>query len=181
MERYWEKYRADDRYFPADQAVSLVYREFPRNAKFEHVLLKVCLLNDMYSTNIYATFLMARHIHGLRIDSRLRRADPGLVNDVADVTLGGSARRCYSFASKYCSWHKPQAYPIYDSFVDRLLWAYQQRDAFSVFRRKDLQDYPTYKRVLDDFRSAFGLKRLGLRKLDKFLWLYGKELFTRVD
>jgi hypothetical protein len=140
-------------------------------------LAKVCLLNDVYSTKIFAAFKVAQQIQSLRIDSRLEMSDPALVNDLAVVALPGGSRRFYSFASKFCSWHVPQDYPIYDSFVDQLLWAYQRRDGFSGFRHKDLQDYSTFKSILRDFRTAYGLGQVGLRKLDKFLWMYGKECF----
>jgi hypothetical protein len=119
------------------------------------------------------TSAVARHIVGLRIDRRLHKHDLDLVNDMADIP---GARRAYSFASKYCALHQPAAYPIYDSFVDRLLWAYQRQDKFSTFRRKDLKDYPSFVAVLDDFRAWYGLHGIGLRRLDKFLWLYGKEV-----
>jgi hypothetical protein len=37
------------------------------NTHLEHILLKVTTINDLYSTNIFATYTMAQHIHILLI------------------------------------------------------------------------------------------------------------------
>jgi hypothetical protein len=134
--------------------------------------------NDLYSTNIYATYRLAEHIREADIDARLEGRDTSLVNDLGFGQIRGMTRRRYSFASKYCHWHQPDAYPIYDRFVDRLLWAYQRRDRFASFRREDLKDYPRFVGVLQTFCAAYGLTNIPLRRLDKFLWLYGKDLYA---
>jgi hypothetical protein len=36
----------------------------------------------------------------------------------------------YSFATKYCSHHKPEMYPIYDSYVDKMLGYFKKRTIF---------------------------------------------------
>lgn len=177
VQKYWDTYRNQPRLRPGSEAVRAVFKAFPHNKSEAHIRLKAAVLNDVYSTNIVDTGHISRHIVGLRIDRRLRRHDHRLVNDIADVPRSGGPRRAYSFASKYCALHEPNGFAIYDSFVDRLLWEYQRRDKFSEFKRKDLKDYPVFMTILDDFRQHYGLGRFALRKLDKFLWLYGKDMF----
>jgi hypothetical protein len=65
------------------------------------VLLKVSALNDFYSTNIYDTHAVARHIEHLRIDESLLSGDLSLVNRIAPVKVGKKVRNFYSFVTKY--------------------------------------------------------------------------------
>lgn len=48
---------------------------------------------------------------------------PEVVDLIARVTVASSEKQLtfYSFASKYCSWHKPNQYPIWDFRVNRYL------------------------------------------------------------
>ncbi len=101
-----------------------------------------------------------------------------------DLSLVGSicrpqgSKRCfYSFATKYCAWHRPAAFPIYDSFVDHLLWAYQKRFKFSSFRRYELHTYAEFARIHREFREHFGLLKFSPKEIDKFLWIQGKRVF----
>jgi hypothetical protein len=88
-----------------------------------------------------------------------------------------------SFASKYCSWHHPDAYPIYDSFVDKYLWQLQEQlrlqdnPPFTErFRHKQLKDYGKFCTIIDDLRKYYKLGRFSYRQIDKFLWSEGKRL-----
>ena len=94
---------------------------YPHNKDIDDILIKVSTLNDFYSTNIFSVFPVAEHILALDIDERLDNADPTLVQDIASVTISNKAKNFYSFASKYCSHHRPDDYPIYDSYVDTVL------------------------------------------------------------
>ena len=122
---------------------------------------------------------MARHIHALNIDPDLRAHSTEIVDRIARVTLGGKARHVYSFATKYCSWHDQANYPIYDSFVERVLLAYKAQDAFHDFTKLDLRDYAKYKKALEAFRSFYSLTNYSFKVLDKALWLHGKTLFGK--
>lgn len=118
---------------------------------------------------------------GLDIDARLKRGDTQLVDQIATLTIktkGGEekTRRNYFFASKYCSFHQPTLYPIYDSIVDRVLKAYQKQDRFSSQPLGDLKDYRRFKEVLEEFVSSYkGLGKPSWKELDYFLHDYGKS------
>ncbi len=56
----------------------------------------------------------------------MARNDVSLVNEIAKVEISGKQFNFYSFATKYCSHHKPKDYPIYDNYVDRLLMAFKK-------------------------------------------------------
>jgi hypothetical protein len=163
-----------------DHALTRLVQAFPYNHDLEDVLLKVVAINSLYATNIYAIYDVAKRICELQVDSLLAQGSLELVNEIALVQVRGKVRRNYSFASKYCSWHAPHIYPIYDSFVDHLLWAYQKQDKFATFKREELLQYVRYRAVLDKFREHYKLKQFGYKDLDKFLWLCGRETFTPV-
>ena len=170
------RFDEDDRYGPADRVLSRVFSHHPRNDELEDVLIKVVLLNGLYNTNVFAVMEMACHIRELRIDDDLAAASTLLVDRIAKLTIRGKTRRHYSFATKYCSWHRPDDYPIYDGLVGRLLLAYSREHHFAEFSRPDLQDYSKYKATLAALRLHFDLAALSFKQLDKFLWYTSKDL-----
>ena len=177
LRRYIEQFEKDERYYVGDQAIIRLFKLLPSNKDLEDVLLKLSVVNDLYSTNIFATFKMAKHIQSLGVDGELANHSPEVVNRIADVTISGKSYRFFSFATKYCSWHDQDNYPISDSFVERLLLTYQYQYGFAQFEKTDLRDYPRFKGIVEQFQRHFGLLDFGLKRLDKFLWLYGKEKF----
>ena len=179
VEKYLDAFRSDERYFLADQAIIELVKKFPKNAVLEHVLLKVTAINDLYDTNIYATFTMAHHIHTLAIDEDLAAASTEIVDRIAAATFSDKPRNVFSFASKYCSWHDPLNYPLYDAYVEKLLLAYRRKDKFAKFKNPDLRHYTDYKKIVSNFRHYYGLQRFSFKELDKFLWLYGKTLYPK--
>jgi hypothetical protein len=151
----------DDRFYGAERAVELVFAQWPRNTEFEHVLVKTIVLNRLYSTSIYDVWTVAKHILELRIDKRLRQSDLSLVHDIASVPFKPKARFVLSFATKYCSWHQPEHFQIFDRYVEWLLWDYQRQFAFSVFKKSELRRYPRFVEIVDQFRSRFGIALMG--------------------
>jgi hypothetical protein len=127
----------------AEDALGQLWVQFPRNTETAHVLLKVLALNKLNSTQVrdIDVEILARHIAGIGIDPLLAEGSPSTVDLITNCV---NLRNYFSFASKYCSWHNPDTYPIYDSRVDECLWSYQKRDGFAKakFLRKDLWGYP---------------------------------------
>ena len=116
-----------------ERARSKLSRLFPKNTVLEDVLLKVVTLNGLYHTGIFATHDVAKHILRLKIDLLLKEGQSKAIDRIARVRLGQNTRYNYSFATKYCSWHKQEAYPIYDSRVDEILWSYRNHLGFAHF------------------------------------------------
>lgn len=91
----------------------------------------------------------------------------------------GSVKNFYSFATKYCSHHKPLDFPIYDSYVDHLLRYFRDIDGFFNFKNDELKNYSHFKNVLIKFRDFYGLEPYSLKDIDKYLWQLGKEKFPK--
>ena len=178
VQAYLAKWKGLENYAMQERALSLLFHSFcPSNSIGEHVLLKVSALNDFYSTNIFDKYSVARHILSLNIDQRLLRADKTLVNSLAQVKIKGKTKNFYSFATKYCSHHSPTEYPIYDSYVEKMLVHFSNADAFAKFIKSDLKQYQIFLEVISKFRSHYNLQNFSLREIDIYLWLGGKDAF----
>lgn len=163
-----------------EQSLGLLFNKFcPGNTQLEYVLLKVTALNQFYSTYILDTYSVAKHIQRMDIDPRLEKNDYLLVNELALITIKGKQRNFYSFASKYCSHHVPKAFPIYDSFVEKMLMYYAKADRFAKFKKYELKKYESFVQVIKLFQKFYGLESFSLREIDAFLWLAGKKQFPR--
>ncbi len=143
------------------------------------MLLKVTVLNVFYSTRILAkdAFDVAKRIVELNPCKRIAEGDTSLVNEMAAVSIAGKNWKFYSFASKYCSQHKPDKFPIYDGVVDKMLWHFRSADNFAKFKRKELKNYPRFVEVVHAFKEFYELEQYSLRWIDRYLWLKGKEIF----
>lgn len=181
VKAYLSRWDTLDNYALQESALDkLFFKTYPKNADIDDVLIKVSSLNDFYSTNIFSPFQVAKHIIKLDLDERLNAGDPTLVNDIAKVTMSnGSVKNFYSFATKYCSHHKPIDYPIYDSYVDNLLRLFRKIDGFSNFKNDDLKDYMHFKKILLEFQSFYELEEYNLKDIDKYLWQLGKVKFPQ--
>jgi hypothetical protein len=168
-----------------DPALSILFEHFPYNSHVDHVLLKVIALNSTYTTLIRAfsnktpsIYDVARHIVSRNIDEALESGNIDIVELIAKVkTDDGRKMRNYSFATKYCNWHRPHLFPIYDSRVDEYLWRLQKREIFFAFDRQDLRyNYRKFKDVVTAFRERFGLHEFSYKLIDKFLYVEGGKL-----
>ena len=177
VEHYLKKWNELEDYSSQEEAVNRVFRDYNSNKELENILIKCSILNDFYSTNIFKIYPVAKHIQSLNIDTRLKDGDPTLVDEIAKITIGGKTKNFYSFASKFCSHHNQLDFPIYDSYVHKVLKYYRKVDRFYDFEENDLKVYPKFKNILIEFRSFYKLDKYNLKELDKYLWQFGKEYF----
>ena len=180
VSNYLERWEQLENYRLQEGSLGLLFHRLcSENKSLEHILLKVSTLNDFYSTNIFDTYSVAKHILSADVDSRLEAKDYSLVNDIARVSIKGKVRNFYSFASKYCSHHRPESFPIYDSFVEKMLLHYQSVSRFGEFKKDDLKNYERFIEVIRSFQTYYKLEKFSLREIDVFLWLAGKQYFPR--
>lgn len=187
VNKYLDKWNNLGSYVIQEEALDdLFLKTYPRNNDIKQVIIKVSALNDFYSTNIFKVYPVAKNIIDLNIDERLEKNDITLVNDIANVKVLEQTENSdekyinfYSFATKYCSRHKPTEYPIFDSYVEKLLQYFRNAEQTISFRNEELKDYKRYKEILLDFRKIYGLEAFNLKQIDKYLWQLGKEKFPK--
>jgi hypothetical protein len=173
-----------------EAALAELFTAYPQNTAEPCVLLKVVALNSLYSTRIplYSSTTsdvmdMVRHIYqrGDAIDAALAGGVPEIVNQIArpEVT-GKKAYQHFSFATKYCSWHRPECYPIWDSRVEAyLLWLQKAWGFAKDFKVEGSWKYSAFLEVITRFRMQYGLDGFSFKQLDKFLYRAGDVLLSR--
>lgn len=160
VDYYLRKWDELEKYHAQEDALDKLFLDLcPRNTDIEDVLLKVATLNAFYSTNIFSVYPVAKHILSLDIDVRLKVGDVTIMEDIQKVTINGRDMKLYSFATKYCSHHNPLDFPIYDSYVEKVLCYFRDRDAFADFKTSELKSYIKFKSVLIDFQRFYGLDK----------------------
>lgn len=180
VEKYLNRWDSLENYVLQESSLyKLFHKTYPNNNDINDILIKASSLNDFYSTNIFSIFPVAKHILELDIDKRLKSGDTTLVNDIANVTIGGINKHFYSFATKYCSHHNADDFPIYDSFVEKVLLHFKKIDKFEQFNASDLKDYSKFKNILISFKNFYNIDKYGLKDIDRYLWQLGKEYFPK--
>ncbi len=152
---------------PVD-AISKICKQYPNNNNLEEVLIKCAVIDNFSSTNVFDLYKMADHIVKKNIDEKLKKGDYSLVNDIAKVEIGGKKRNFYSFASKYCHYHKSDSFAIYDSYVAKVLCVFLDK------KEKELRKYNTFMDALKNFRQRYNLENYEYDNLDKYLWRLGR-------
>jgi len=181
VKKYISTWKSLDNYVLQERSLEKLFlRTYPNNNDLDDVLIKVCSLNDFYSTNIFSPFTVAKHIVELNIDKDLKKENLSIVNKIGLVTMNGNKQKnFYSFATKYCSHHKPNVYPIYDSYVEKVLMHLKKKDSFSKFKKADLKEYELFKSILLDFQKFYNLEQFDIKHIDQYLWQLGKEYFPK--
>lgn len=117
-------------------------------------------------------------------EDRIKSGD----SDVIEIIARYGGRNWFVFATKYCSFVKPEFYPIYDGLIGSVLEKFEEKLHFikskEVKSKKPLKleryrnkcDYVSIKTVIDDFKNLPKLKGCTYRDIDKFLWLVGKNM-----
>ena len=163
-------------------------KEFPDHKTKDAVEVKVKLLNLFYSTGIQATNAMADNIVNIKeIDSRLMKGDISLIKEIAPLKLKENTRYNYSFATKYCAYHQPELYPIYDSIVAETLTSFFEKGLLPKHKltskrsvgdktltkgefAKKLKEYDFFVAVYRYFMEQYDLLDFSYRQVDSYIW-----------
>lgn len=183
---YIQKFLNKPAYIHSENSVQCVFCVFPNNTLLEHIIAKISTLNTLYSTNVYYPYELAEHIIRLNVDCFIKDADMSVVDKIASFDFLSKKgeqkhKNLYSFASKYCSFHEKSIFPMYDKNLQRVLEQYNTPNWCKYFFSKPGNKYKNFVEILRSFARDYGLQSLSLRDLDRFLWLYGKELLDADD
>lgn len=182
-DRYLKRWNEDGNLLYSDVLLKKLFKEtYPENTSVYEIFIKATALNSVYNTYVDSFYSVAQTILSLNIDERLRDGDETLVRDMLSSLRKKIGKEPFSFVTKYCSFHNSDAFPIYDSYVDKVLWHYKKIENFSQYNRSDLEtehDYAKFKIVLADFRRWFGLGKYSTKELDQYLWQFGKDYFPK--
>ena len=203
VKTYINKWHNLENYMNQEKALNKLFKELlPKNDTFEDVLLKVTVLNKFYSTNILDTYSLSTNIFKIKnLDDRLAIGDKDLVDEISNISVGEQKRSFYSFASKYCNHHNEEAFPIFDSFVERVIMYLIINDRETIINSNTISNemktllsskitksriqaflrekYKNFTSILTDIRHVYKLEDVSYSDFDKFLWLWGKDMFAK--
>lgn len=151
-----------------EYALRFLFEKYPQNNDLQTILLKVSVLNDFYSTRVRDTHAVAKVIYEMDIDKKLKIGDVKLVKEIIKKTSESKDNRDeYSFASKYCSFHNSDCFPIFDSRNEIVLTYYKDKINTDNF---NIEDYQQYIKIFDAYKSAFHLQNFSYKEIDRFNW-----------
>ncbi len=187
VENCLNEWRSLENYVAQEVALDRLFKkDAVDNQDMSNILLKAAALNTFYSTNIYSIYAVALRIKGIEnLDQRLADGDVSLVDDIKKVTIKDKEHVFLSFASKYCSHHNQDAFPIYDYYVEVMLKYFRNCEdvngaSFCKFTNDGIKgSYKEFCNVVTAFRSAYGLEKFSLKEIDRYLWITGKKYFPR--
>ena len=106
------------------------------------------------------------------MDEKLNHSNPSIiVEELANIKLPDYQKSVgLVFASKYCHFHHPSKFPIYDKFAG--IGLSQLFDKKLNYYEKN---YSKFKNDLDTILSSLSWKS-SYKEMDEFLWLYGQWL-----
>ena len=163
-----------------ERAICFLFDLFPYNKEYSQVVAKVAELNALYSAGIPQKDIssVGKHIMSIdNLDELFRKGEMKAVDRIGQTENG--INNAYVFASKYCSFHNPTEYLMFDSYGWYAMYRIAKENGLRVQLSKEIRSdytgYKKYKDCVDEF-----LKKLEVsydyKNIDKFLWLYGKEL-----
>ncbi len=196
LKETYEAKWGEEKYKVHERILEQYFSTHINNNNIDEILIKVTLINSFYSTQIYDTYTVAKHILTINdLDTDLNNGKLDAVYNVARVNFTKRdeviTKNLYSFATKYCSFHKPEVYPIYDKYVERVLTTLKKEKFFDDFRYKgemykgldDLKKIDMYKEILKFVNERTRLvgsnthDTSSLKMIDKILWAVGKREF----
>ena len=174
----------------------------------DKILIQICALDTFYGTGTPSEFLipLAKQILDLESDfkERVSRGCPVLVADIAEKVVAkvkakdgkDKTRRNNSLATKYCSFHNSDKYPIYDSYVGQMLLAFNKEPGHECFygscKLREFtnalasdtasewvaKNYEKYCGLIKEFRKCYkdNGKKFSVKDIDRYLWQVGKKM-----
>ena len=169
----------------ADIGLERLREHFPSNTEQSDVLVKASAIDKLYSTRAGNIYWVANAVVAAMKEAATpqangeRRTAVNIVDLVSQYKLEQhpGSRRCASFASKYCHFFVDAAnFPIYDSFA---LAAVKDLGGAQHGLTPHCSEYQDFCERVARLRARDGLEDVGVRELDRFLWLWGQWLFQR--
>lgn len=150
------------------------------NRDLHTIAIKVVLINSLYYAGVLAPLKMAIHIKELAykkgLDDLISKGNPEAVDLISNIRVTEKKTiKCLSFATKYCHFHNPTAYPMFDIYVYNLIKKINGREEKLAVKNTNLKNYSDfYKAVVNLIEKANFEK--DFNKIDKYLWLCGQKI-----
>lgn len=156
-----------------DELLLREFRDKKENTSLHVIGYKIELVNKLYNCHLRIDKkLVAKGIQELNLDALFlsKETSPeNIVKKVAEIKPKPYPRSVGPvFASKYCHFHHPKIFPIYDKFARVAL-----SDLLGKKKGEYDSKYALFKKDLDDLMTDLSWKT-SYKEMDKYLWLYGQ-------
>ncbi|WP_067522649.1 hypothetical protein [Endozoicomonas ascidiicola] len=154
------------------------------------VSIKVAALNQIYSTAIrYIDPVVSKIVEHIDNNHDNFSTDQyaELVDDIAKVSWVSSTsgkehkRHNLSFCSKYVHFLSEYKVPIYDSYIWILIIGYLKQAGYKSLSFASPVSYAAFFETFLTFKKTFNLEKHSNYSIDKYLWVYGKQLITDIS
>ena len=155
-----------------EKVLADIFTKYPNNTTLAEVILKVNLLNAFYSTGILDVVTVATHIVTQHVDTDIQNGNVAVIDKIARVKHNGKCWNHFSFATKYCSFHQPQKFPIFDSFIAECFSQLSKNNYFQKkFPKNTIRNcYSDFKKFYDEFMTKQPALPHDYKEFDKYLW-----------
>lgn len=170
-----------------EDVLSVLFDEI-RNRQTISIVSAVLLLDSIYHTQTYNALGFAVELKHLFDKEKPKLIDAIInankesdlntralcVKEIATIMKKRNGRYAYSFATKFCNWINPEAFPIIDSYVAWLLRniMYEGKPVL----RNSFGKYDAFINAYDHFmqHAIENGKSLNYKQIDTFMWTVGK-------
>ncbi len=181
LRKYWDKFSAEEGFFESDHRNLRFFQENPHNTDHETISLKISDVNDQELAHANAELVMANHIQSLTIDEALSKGEAEIVPRIAHLRFQGEKRNFLSFASRYCNYHRPEIYPIYDAISRQLLEIFIKGFSYSKIKPAEIEDYTRFKPAMENLMHSLELPVKHFQELDSFFWCHSREIREELE
>jgi hypothetical protein len=170
-----QRFSAHPTYADAETAITKIISAIPTHTELPGVLAKVAVIKTLYATTLYDTGSMARHICSIPdIDYSLSHGNLVIVDRIRQghgITSRKTIKEMdfYSFATKYCSFHNREAYPVFDNLVADLVKGLLNATG-------DMRNYGFFTSCIDNIRQQYATDLETYKDIDMGLWVYAKYI-----
>ena len=197
MLRAWQK---EEKLFLPERTIKSLFDGETKGVceKVEVEFLKVCVVNQIYGTNLYSEDILqiAKYLseNACKVNEKLYSGDAKVISDITCSIKNTRGKYCYSFATKYCSFAAPDeikdSFPIYDSYMAVLYKTRTDRwnphnekgfykyyfDSWEGKLEHDVVRYKMYRKAVQMMQAELAtVKKLTVKQLDQYLWKAMKE------
>ncbi len=196
----WQK---EEKLFLSENAIKSLFDDETNGIshKEEKELCKICLVNQVYGTNLYLDDIvqLAKYLseNAGVLNEKLHAGNIEIINDITCSIKDTRGKYCYSFATKYCGFAAPEkktdSFPIYDSYMSALyktradFWNPNKVKGFYKYDfdswegnpEHDNRRYGKYREAVYMMRDEIAnVKNLTIKQLDQYLWKAMKDYST---
>jgi hypothetical protein len=181
LKKYLDIFASQEMYFVNDLKNLELFEKTPGNTSADDIRMKVSAINDSEISNPGIQENVVGHIHGLKIDDRLKKNDLTLVDDISMVSIGAKQHNILHFASVYCNFHKPDVYPIFSAQYLDFYKRYIAENKLPLDPEK-IGTYDVFTKALNDLVKRLGLTgKMNYLHLRKFAWLYAEHVVKEAN